>query len=129
MNKRIEGYLCPNECEVQWCWGNNKYQLVFERPVTAYLAHHRNEVVVLGDTEEFGSRNIVIYMANAKIRARPDMPSVELGREVQGAYAMWFRDNMDLQEVILLCDRYDPYDTGCTFNLETATFTNFHPAR
>jgi len=36
---------------------------------------------------------------------------------------LWFIDNNIEQETILLSGEYNPYDTGCTFNLKRVSFT------
>ena len=59
MNMKIlELYTCASNKKVGWEYEGKNIQLSFERSIKSYLVAHRNEIVVLGNTDEFGPQNL-----------------------------------------------------------------------
>ena len=112
---------------VTWQQDGQLKAVSFEYKVEAYHIEYLNEVIVQSDARESGSRNLIIYNADGSVKARPEMP--KLKHEVGGAYAIWFAQGKREQTVVLMTDEYKPYDTACTFDLETYQFFKFHPTQ
>lgn len=127
MPDKITEFEIESDRKVSWLFGDCRFQLIFESPVMAYLVEHRSEVIVVGDAEEFGDENLLVYTANGELRLRPKMPVLE--KPVEGVYSIWYRSNSDKQELILNTEMYNPYDTGCTFDINNGTFSDFHPSK
>ncbi|WP_167855510.1 hypothetical protein [Hymenobacter fodinae] len=53
----------------------------------------------------------------------------KLRHPVHGVYAIWFEQHQRQQTVLLLTDEYTPYDTTCTFDVESHAFSNIHPTK
>lgn len=110
-------------------WKNEEQlkKIVFECRVEAYYIEYLDEVIVQSDARESGSSNLIIYNADGSVKARPQMP--QLKHEVGGVYAIWFAQGKRAQTLVLMTDEYKPYDTACTFDLETHEFSKFHPTK
>ena len=104
-----------------------KIILKFEFSIEAYLVKHRDEVIVIADPREVSSNNIFVYSGDGAVRLRPDMP--ELSKPANGVYSLIFQPNKDSFAVILDSDEYEPYDTGCMFDIDSGSFYDFHPSK
>lgn len=112
---------------VFWQNDGQEITLSFQRDVTAYHIEYLNEVIVQSAPQESGRNNLIIYNADGSVKARPDMPKLKHG--VGGVYSIWFAQGKRQQTVVLMSDEFSPYDTACTFDLETYEFSNFHPTK
>ena len=110
-------------------WKNEGKPVVFEfkHPVSAHQIVYLDEILIHSSTKEDGEKNLAIYHSDGTIKARPTMP--KLKEEVSGIYSVWFDPGQKQITVVLLSDEYAPYDTACTFNLETHKFSKFHPTK
>lgn len=127
MEKQILNFKILSDTEIGWICDNKEVNLSFTHPVRCYHIQHRDEVVVVGDTNEFGPKNLIVYSADGTVRARPKMPVLD--KPVEGVYSVWFVEGKDKQNTILLSDNYAPYDTGCIVDFSTCEFSDFHPAK
>lgn len=110
---------------VTWEHDGGEIEFVFQYPVYANHIEQLDEVIIHSSVQESGERNLALYRANGSLKARPDMP--KLANKVEGVYAVYFGQGKKQVPVVLLCEEYKPYDTGCTFDLETHKFLKFHP--
>ncbi len=111
----------------EWEYNGQRVSKTFSGETLAYYASNLDQVLVVADPQINGPNNIFIYNPGGTLNMRPNMPT--LSKPVNGVYAVWFIDNNIEQETILLSGEYNPYDTGCTFNLKTGQFYNFHPSK
>ena len=112
---------------VSWENEGKTIALHFKHRAYANLVEYLNEVLVQSDARESGSRNLAIYSADGAEKARPDMPPLK--HEVGGVYSVWFDQGNRYQTVVLMTDEFSPYETACTFDLETHEFSKFHPTK
>ena len=110
-------------------WKNEEQAINFVFQYKAFANHieYLNEVIIQSDVRESGEQNLAIYNANGSIKARPAMPILKHG--VGGVYSVWFDQGNRKQTVVLMTDEFSPYETACTFDLETYEFSNFHPTK
>ena len=108
-------------------WQNEKKPIVLTFQYKAFANHieYLDEVIVQSDVFESGRTNLAIYNADGSVKARPEMPKRK--SEVAGVYSVWFDQGNRKQTVVLISDEFNPYQTACTFDLETYEFTDFHP--
>ncbi len=123
----INNFEILGKKKIRWECCGKKIILKFEFPVEAYLVKHRDEVIVIADPREVGINNIFVYSEDGSVRLRPKMP--ELGKPASGVYSLIFQPNKDSFEVILDSDEYEPYDTGCMFDLDSGLFYDCHPSK
>ena len=119
--------VSPDRLLVSWDDNGNSIVLHFKHKAFANHIEYLNEVIIQSDARESGSRNLAIYTADGKIKARPEMP--KLKHEVGGVYSVWFDQDNRYQTVVLMTDEFNPYETACTFDLETYEFSKFHPTK
>lgn len=112
---------------VSWQAAGKPIELRFLYPVEANHVKHLNQVIVQSDVRESGSENLVLYAEDGSIEHRPPMPIRP--HPVSGVYAVWFVPGQDTVTAVLLSDEFKPYDTACTFNLRTGTFSDFHATK
>lgn len=117
--------VSKDEKTVTWQHDGQAKKLAFKYPVAAHHILYLDEVIVQSDTRESGEKNLAIYKADGSLKSRPDMPKIK--HKVEGVYAVYFGQGKKQVPVVLLSDEYKPYDTGCTFDLETHKFFKFHP--
>ena len=113
--------------QVPWVSNGSIVIKTFSGEVFAYLIDELDEVLILADSMFDGPENLFIYNGDGGERLNPAMPTIN--NPVDGIYSIWFVKGLMKQEVILLSEEYSPYDTGCTFDLETGDFSNFHPSK
>lgn len=119
--------VSEDEKTVSWENEGRAKRLLFEYPVAANHIVYLDEVIVQSDTRENGETNLAIYKADGLVKVRPEMPKRK--HKVAGVYAVWFGQGKKRVPVVLLSDEYRPYDTACTFDLETHQFFDFHPTK
>ena len=112
---------------VTWQHNAKKVKFEFEHEVSAYHIEYLDEVLIQAWVNDFYKANLFIYHANGTLKARPAMP--KLRHEVYGVYSVWFEQGKKQITMVLHCDEYQPYDTACTFNVETHAFSQFHPTK
>ncbi|RZJ92541.1 MAG: hypothetical protein EOO60_07015 [Hymenobacter sp.] len=110
---------------VSWQHESQKVDFTFQLPVYANHIEYLDEVIIHSDALESGEHNLALYKADGTLKVRPAMP--KLKHKVHGVYAVWFVQGERQQEIVLLSDEYKPYDTACSFDLETHRFSKFHP--
>lgn len=110
---------------VSWKNDGKAIAMHFEHKAFANQIEYLDEVIIHSDARESGEQNLALYNADGTLKVRPNMPKLE--HKVHGVYAVWFVQGERQQQVVLLSDEYKPYDTGCTFDLETHRFFKFHP--
>ncbi|MGI4736512.1 MAG: hypothetical protein ACRYG7_15155 [Janthinobacterium lividum] len=119
--------VSPNRCQVSWENEEKAIRLEFKYKAFANHVEYLDEVIIQSDARESGSRNLAIYTADGVIKACPEMPALK--HEVSGVYSVWFDQGNRYQTVVLMTDEFSPYDTACTFDLETYEFSKFHPTK
>jgi hypothetical protein len=112
---------------VSWRNDEQKIELPFQCKVFANHIEYLDEVIIQSDVFESGRQNLAIYNADGSIKARPQMP--ERKSEVAGVYSVWFGQGDRQVTVVLISDEFNPYQTACTFDLETYEFSKFHPTK
>ncbi|WDE03670.1 hypothetical protein SG34_020120 [Thalassomonas viridans] len=110
--------------EVLWDFNGKKIEKKFRKRIQAELIADKNFVVVIANHKEVGNRNLFIYDEAGNIKSNPEMPKLTL--PVEGVYSIWFVPGKEEQKVVLLTDENSPFDTACTFNLNTGVFSKFH---
>jgi hypothetical protein len=113
--------------KVTWDNDGKLVAFEFEYPVSAHHIDYLDEVLIHSSTKEDDAKNLAIYYSNGILKARPNMP--KLKHEVSGVYSVWFEQGQKQITVVLLSDEYNPYDTACSFDLETYKFLKFHPTK
>lgn len=119
--------VAENRKAVSWRHNGQEIKFEFQYPVFANHIEYLGQVIIHSNVQETGERNLTIYKADGSVKCRPEMPKLKEG--VGGIYAVWFVQGQKLVTVVLHSDEYRPYDTACTFNLETCKFTKFHPTQ
>jgi hypothetical protein len=119
--------VSPDRLQVSWKNEDKAIRLEFKYKASANHIEYLDEVIIQSDARESGSRNLAIYTADGVIKARPEMPALK--HEVGGVYSVWFDQGNRYQTVVLMTDEFSPYDTACTFDLETYKFSKFHPTK
>ena len=112
---------------ISWSHKNQTETLAFEYEVAAYHIEYLDEIIVQSDVFESGRNNLALYNADASLKARPEMP--ERKPRVAGVYAIWFGQGRRQVDLVLISDEFNPYQTACTFDLETYEFSDFHPTK
>jgi hypothetical protein len=112
---------------VFWKNEGNVITLTFQYGTFANHIEYLDEVIIQSDVRESGEQNLAIYNADGSLKARPEMPVLK--HSVGGVYSVWFDQGKRQQTVVLMTDEFSPYDTACTFDLETHAFFNFHPTK
>lgn len=112
---------------VSWQNDGQEVKLLFQYKAFANHIEYLDEVIVQSDVYESGKTNLAIYNADGSVKARPEMPKRK--SEVAGVYSVWFDQGNRYQTVVLISDEFNPYQTACTFDLETYEFSNFHPTK
>lgn len=120
-------HVSPDQRTVSWKNAGREVALHFQYEVYAHHVHYLDEVLVQSDIRESGSNNLCLYKADGSGKACPAMP--RLKQEVAGVYAVWFVQGKRYQTVVLHSSEFSPYDTACTFDLETHQFSAFHPTK
>ena len=110
-------------------WENEGQPISFAFQYKAFANHieYLDAVIIQSDVRESGEQNLAIYNANGSVKVRPEMPALKHG--VGGVYSVWFDQGNRQQTVVLMTDEFRPYETACTFDLETYEFSNFHPTK
>jgi hypothetical protein len=110
-------------------WESNGDSIILNFQYKAFANHieYLDKVIVQSDAWESGSSNLAIYNADGSVRARPEMPSLK--HEVGGVYSVWFIQERRQRIVVPMTDEFSPYETACTFDLETYEFFDFHPTK
>lgn len=119
--------LSKDEKTVSWQHAGQAVQLTFQYPVAAHHVVPQHEVLVQSDVRESGPTNLTIYSPDGSVKAQPAMP--KLKSPVDGVYAVWFVPNQPQVTVVLLTEASKPYDTACSFDLTTHTFSKCHPTK
>jgi hypothetical protein len=119
--------ISKDEKTVSWKNDDQEVKILFQYKIIANHIKYLDQVIVESDVRESGSNNLIIYNADGSVRARPDMPVLKHG--VGGVYSVWFDQGKRLQTLVLMTDEFSPYDTACTFDLETYEFSKFHPTK
>lgn len=128
MTKKITNlFVDENKNTITWLYDGNVISKKFKGELFAYSIDELDEVLILADSDFDGPNNLFIYKCDGTLRLNPNMP--KLSKPVNGIYSIWFIKGVLKQEVILLSDKYSPYDTSCTFNLIDGLFSNFHPSK
>lgn len=109
---------------VSWHHNAREMKFKFHFPVYANHIEYLNEVIIHSDVRESDETNLALYREDGSLKARPQMP--KLKHKVDGIYSVWFVQGERQQTVVLLTDESKPYDTACTFDLETHRFSKFH---
>lgn len=117
----------PAKFIVSWENEGKVIELRFKYRAFANHIEYLDEVLVQSDARESGSRNLCIYKADGSVKACPEMPPLK--HEVGGVYSVWFDQGNRYQTVVLMTDEFNPYETACTFDLETYEFSKFHPTK
>jgi hypothetical protein len=117
--------VSSDEKTVTWQHDGQAVRFDFRYSVFANHIEYLDEVIIHSNVQESGERNLAIYKADGSLKCQPAMPKLKL--EVGGVYAVWFVQGKKQVTVVLHSDEYRPYDTACTFDLETCKFTKFHP--
>lgn len=112
---------------VSWQHDGKQVRFEFQHEVSAYHIEYLNEVLIQAWVNDFPQENLFIYHADGTLKAQPAMP--KLKHEVDGVYAVWFEQGKKQVTVVLHSEEYSPYDTACTFDLETHEFSKFHPTK
>lgn len=112
---------------VFWENAGQPIHFIFQYKAFANHIEYLDEVIIQSDVRESGEQNLAIYNADGSVKARPEMPKLKHG--VGGVYSVWFDQGKRQQTAILMTDEFSPYETACTFDLETHTFSNFHPTK
>lgn len=112
---------------VSWEHKGQTKELRFQYEVFANHIEYLDKIIVQSNARESGSKNLAIYNADGSVKARPEMPNLKC--EVGGVYSVWFDRGNRKQTVVLMTDEFSPYDTACTFDLETYEFCDFHPTK
>jgi hypothetical protein len=110
---------------VSWKDGEKLLKFKFQYPVSAHHIKYLDKVLIHSSTDETGETNLAIYDPDGTMISRPPMPTLK--HKVFGVYSVWFEQNQRKITVVLLSDEYVPYDTACSFDLETYEFSKFHP--
>lgn len=110
---------------VSWQCNTQEIEFKFQNPVYANYIEYLNEVIIHSDVRESDEQNLALYKEDGSLKVRPKMP--KLKHKVGGIYSVWFVQGERQQTVVLLSDEFKPYDTACTFDLETHRFSKFHP--
>ena len=122
----ITNFNVSEDCKsVTWQVNKQEIKRDFQYAVYANHIEYLDQVIIHSDVRESGEQNLALYKSDGSLLVRPNMP--KLKHEVKGVYAVWFVQNERKQTVVLLSDEYKPYDTACTFDLETHRFFGFHP--
>jgi hypothetical protein len=119
--------VSPDRLQVLWKNGHQAIALDFKYKAFANHIEYLDEVIIQSDARERGSRNLTIYTADGVEKTRPEM--LALKHEVGGVYSVWFDQGNRYQTVVLMTDEFSPYETTCTFDLETYKFSKFHPTK
>lgn len=127
MIHNVYNFKFDNEKKISWLYEGEEKKLLFKYPVEVFLIKERNEILVIADIKETGNNNLTIYKADSSVRIKPKMPS--LSKPVLGVYSIFYIKGSENLDTILDSKEFFPYDTGCTFNINTGEFTDFHPSK
>jgi len=116
--------ISEDEKMVSWEHEGQLKTLEFQYRVAAYHIEYLDQVLVQSAVRESGRTNLAIYNADGSLKARPEMPKRK--SEVAGVYAVWFGQGDRQVTIVLISDEFTPYQTACTFDLETYEFFDFH---
>jgi hypothetical protein len=112
---------------VSWQHDGKKVKFEFQHHATAYHIEYLDEVLIQAWVNDYWRANLFIYHADGTLKATPAMP--KLKHEVDGVYSVWFEQGKRQVTVVLHSEEFSPYDTACTFDLETHLFSRFHPTK
>ena len=119
--------VSEDEKTVSWENDGQIQEMRFQYSVLANHIEYLDKVVIQSDVRESGRTNLAIYNPDGSLEVRPEMP--ELKHKVGGVYALWFMQGRKQQTAVLMSNEFSPYDTACTFDLETYKFSDFHPTK
>ena len=116
--------ISQDKRNVSWQYDGQLVEFNYAHPVYANHIEYLKEVIIHSSVRESGEQNLALYKEDGSLKVRPQMPKRQ--PKVNGVYAVWFVQGQRQQTVVLLSEEFKPYDTACTFDLETHRFSNFH---